>query len=130
MNPPGKKILVVEDDPSFQRYLEFLFTKEGYQVVLATNGLEGLRKARQEKPDLVVLDVMLPGLDGFEVCHRLRDDPGTARLPVLMLSAKGQDSDRVTAARVGANVFMAKPPEREALLSTVTELVRQGQEAD
>ncbi len=119
----GKKILVVEDDPSFQRYLDFLFNKEGYQVVLASNGMEGLRKARQEHPDLVVLDVMLPGLDGFEVCHRLRADPVIGKTPVLMMSAKGQDADRVSAARVGANIFFSKPVERTVLLSTVRDLL-------
>jgi DNA-binding response OmpR family regulator len=119
----AKKILVVEDDPSFQRYLDFLFNKEGYQVILASNGLEGLRKARQESPDLLILDVMLPGLDGFEVCHRLREEPTTAKLPILMLSAKGQDADKISAERVGANIFLVKPVDRKILLDTVTQLL-------
>jgi DNA-binding response OmpR family regulator len=119
----GKKILVIEDDPSFLRYLDFVFDKEGYEIITASNGLEGLRKARQENPDLVVLDVMLPGLDGFEICHRLRSEAPTAKLPILMLSAKGQDADKTTAARVGANIFLSKPVDRAVLLSTVTDLL-------
>jgi len=90
--------------------------------------MEGLRKARQETPDLVVLDVMLPGLDGFEVCHRLRADPAIGKTPVLMMSAKGQDADKVSAARVGANVFLSKPVERTVLLSTVYELLGEKKE--
>lgn len=97
MSSVSSKILVTEDDPSFQRYLSFILDKEGYTVVVATNGLQGLRMAKEEKPDLIILDVMLPGLDGFEICHRIRTDPATSHLPVLILSAKGQDSDRETA---------------------------------
>ena len=88
---------------------------------MATNGLTGLRKAQEEEIDLILLDVMLPGLDGFEVCHRLRAEPKTANLPILMLSAKGQDSDKVTGLRVGANEFLNKPIDREILLAKIKE---------
>jgi two-component system cell cycle response regulator len=98
-----------------------MLTKEGYEVVTATNGLTGLRKAEEEDLDLILLDVMLPGLDGFEVCHRLRAEPKTAHIPVLMLSAKGQDSDKVTGLRVGANEFLSKPIDREVLLAKIKE---------
>ena len=98
-----------------------MLTKEGYEVITASNGLTGLRKAQEESPDLVILDVMLPGLDGFEVCHRLRDEPKTAQLPVLILSAKGQDADKVTGLRVGANEFLSKPIDREVLLGKIKE---------
>lgn len=116
-----KRILSIEDDPSFSRYLSYMLTKEGYEVVTATNGLTGLRKAEEEDLDLILLDVMLPGLDGFEVCHRLRAEPKTAHIPVLMLSAKGQDSDKVTGLRVGANEFLSKPIDREVLLAKIKE---------
>ncbi len=119
----GKRILVIEDDPSTRRYFSFLFEKEGYQVALASNGLEGLRMAQQDPPDLLILDVMLPGLDGFEVCHRLRSEPATAKLPIVMLSAKGQDADKVTGLKVGANVFFTKPVDRQVLLDTVSKLL-------
>ena len=116
-----KRILSIEDDPSFSRYLSYMLTKEGYEVLTATNGLTGLRKAQEEDPNLILLDVMLPGLDGFEVCHRLRAEPKTAQIPVLMLSAKGQDSDKVTGLRVGANEFLSKPIDREVLLAKIKE---------
>jgi DNA-binding response OmpR family regulator len=117
------KILVTEDDPSFQRYLQHILEREGYEVVTASNGLAGLRKAKDENPALLILDVMLPGLDGFEVCHRLRDDPATAKIPVIMLSAKGQDSDKTTALNVGANEFYSKPVDRVFLLERIKALL-------
>lgn len=119
----AKKILVVEDDPTSLKFLELILNKEGYQVMTASNGLEGPRKAKQESPDLLILDVMLPGFDGFEICHRLRIEPNTAELPILMLSAKGQESDQNTAARVGANAFLSKQVDRIVLLNKVTEFL-------
>ncbi len=86
----NKKILVIEDDPSTLRLIKYTLQQEGYQVLAATNGLAGIRKAQNEEPDLIVLDIMLPGMDGFEICHRLRAEPQTAQLPILMLSAKAQ----------------------------------------
>ena len=114
-----KKILVVEDDPSAARLVGYTLEHEGYQVVTATNGPEGLRRAQEEEPDLLILDVMLPGLDGFEVCHRLRDGPRTACLPILMLSAKAQEMDKTTAAKVGADRYLVKPADPAELLTTV-----------
>lgn len=119
----GKKILVVEDDPTSLKFLELILSKEGYQVITASNGLEGLRKAREESPDLLILDVMLPGFDGFEICHRLRSEPDMAKLPILMLSAKWQESDRDAASRVGANAFLSKPVDRIVLLNKVAEFL-------
>lgn len=119
----GKKILIIEDDPVSRKFMELILNKEGFEMLTSANGLEGLRKARTESPDLLILDVMLPGLDGFEICYRLRGDPETAKLPILILSAKGQDSDRDSALKVGANAFLPKPVDRLVLLSKVAELL-------
>jgi len=105
----SKKILVIEDDPGSLRLIEYTLEQEGYQVLTAPNGLEGLRKALKENPDLVVLDVMLPGIDGFEICHRLRVEPQTAQLPILMLSAKSQEVDKATGLKEGADYYLTKP---------------------
>ena len=118
-----KKILVVEDDPSGARLLEYALEKEGYQVEIAVNGLEALRKTREEEPDLLILDVMLPGLDGFEVCHRLRAEPETANLPILMLSAKAQEVDRNAGERVGADLYLAKPADPVEVMAGVESLL-------
>jgi two-component system, OmpR family, phosphate regulon response regulator PhoB len=115
--------LIIEDDASFMRYLNHILEREGYEVIGATNGLTGLRKAREENPSLLILDVMLPGLDGFEVCHRLRAEASTNGLPIIMLSAKGQDTDKTTGLKVGANEFYAKPVDRVLLLNKLKELV-------
>jgi DNA-binding response OmpR family regulator len=119
----SKKILIVEDDPSFSRAINHIIIKEGYDVITANNGLTGLRMATEDKPDLLILDVMLPGLDGFEMCSRLRGEPLTARLPIIMLSAKGQDADKTTGLKVGANEYLTKPVDRAVLLEKMTALL-------
>jgi len=119
----SKRILIIEDDPAVLRALSYMLEKEGYEVLTAMNGLEGLTRAKGENPDLLILDVMLPGIDGFEVCHRLRAEPQTARLPILMLSAKGQAADKSTGLQVGANEYLTKPVERLVLLSRVEALL-------
>ena len=93
--------------------------KEGYEVISAQNGLEGLKKAKENSPNLLILDVMLPGIDGFEICHSLRGEPQTAQLPILMFSAKGQESDKATGLKVGADEYITKPVDREVLLDKV-----------
>lgn len=119
----AKRILIIEDDPSVLRAISYMLGKEGYDVLTALNGLVGLRKAKEENPDLLILDVMLPGIDGFEVCHRLRAESQTAQLPILMLSAKGQEADRSTGLEVGANEYLTKPVERSVLLSKIEALL-------
>jgi len=115
----SKRILIIEDDPSVLRATSYILEKEGYEVLSAQNGLEGLKKAKDSNPDLLLLDVMLPGIDGFEICHSLRGEPGTADLPILMFSAKGQETDKATGLKVGADEYITKPVDREVLLSKV-----------
>lgn len=119
----NEKILVIEDDPIALRFARYTLSQAGYQVITAPNGLEGLRKAQTENPDLIILDVMLPGMDGFEICHRLRAEPGTARIPVLMLTAKAQDADRQTGLKVGANDYLTKPALPSEIVSRVRALL-------
>lgn len=119
----NKKILVIEDDPGSLRLIEYTLKQEGYHILTATNGLEGLRKALKEDPDLVVLDVMLPGIDGFEICHRLRVEPQTAQLPILMLSAKAQEVDKATALKEGADYYLTKPVAPSEIISRVGTLL-------
>src|SRR4030042_1748400 len=118
-----KKILVIEDDPATSRLVDYSLRHEGYQVIAASNGLEGLRKARSESPDMVILDVMLPGMDGFEICHRLRSEPATAQLPILMFSAKAQEIDKDTGIKVGADDSLTKPSPPAEIVSRVEKLL-------
>lgn len=115
----AKKILVIEDDAVSLRLIEYALRKEGYEVLLAKNGLEGINKAQSKEPDLIILDIMLPGIDGFEVCHRLRANPQTAHLPILILSGKAHEADRATGLKLGADDYITKPVSPRELVSRI-----------
>lgn len=115
----GKKILVIEDDPVIARLMQYTLTKHGYEVLTAANGLEGLRKARHERPDLIMLDVMLPGIDGFEICHRLRAELQGDGVPIVMLSGKARDVDKATGLDLGADDYLVKPVSPSKVVSVV-----------
>jgi len=119
----GKTILVIEDDPVVARLMRYTLTKHGYDVLIAANGLEGIRRARKDKPDLVMLDVMLPGIDGFEICHRLRAESNGEGVPIVMLSGKARDADRATGLKVGANEYLVKPVSPSRLIGVVGDLL-------
>ncbi len=117
------KIMIVDDDPSIVRLMQFFLEREGYELIIAGNGLQALKKAETERPDLIMLDLMLPGVDGFEVCHRLRLKPTTADIPILMLSAKSDETDKNEAMKVGANGYIIKPIKSAELLEKIQELL-------
>ncbi|UCD08320.1 MAG: response regulator [Dehalococcoidales bacterium] len=119
------KILVVDDDPAGQRLIKYILTPKGYEVITASNGIVGLQMATQESPDLVVLDVMLPGLDGFEVCRRLREGSNTENISIIMLSGKAQETDRDTGLKMGADAYLIKPVVRQDLIDTVHRLLNE-----
>jgi len=119
----AKKILIIEDDPATQRLVDYSLRQEGYEVITASNGLDGIRKALGESPDLVILDVMLPGMDGFEICYRLRSEPATKKLPILMFSAKAQEIDKDTGIKVGADEYLTKPSPPAEIVSRVAKLL-------
>jgi len=121
-------LLIVEDNPHAALLVEYAVEKEGFEAVRAMNGLEALEKAKAQRFDLVILDVLLPGIDGFEVCHRLRSAPETASLPIVMVSAKARDEDRATALRIGADAYLAKPLAMAQLMSTIETLLEEGHE--
>src|SRR4030042_4094346 len=102
----GKKILVIEDDPIATRLIEYILRKRGYQVLAAPDGLAGLQMARNENPDLIILNVMLPGIDGFEVCHRLRAEPRTAQTLIMMLSGRARQIDIANGLNLGADDYL------------------------
>ena len=116
------RILVVDDDPKMLSLMRRGLSFDGYAVELAADGEEALRSARESAPDLVVLDVMLPGLDGVEVCRRLR--AGDPDLPILMLTAKGRVPDRVTGLDAGADDYLVKPFAFDELLARIRALLR------
>jgi DNA-binding response OmpR family regulator len=105
----NKRILVADDEPHLIRSLSFILTKEGYEVITASNGEEAIQKAIENKPVLMFLDVMMPKKNGYEVCQRIRSIPDFKEMLIIILSAKGGDVDREKALSVGANEFMTKP---------------------
>ena len=119
----NRTILVVEDSPTERRIVTAFLKTQGYRVLTAADGEQALDLASREHPDLVVLDVLLPKKNGFEVCRRLKTDPLTQTIKVLILSAKNQSSDRFWGMRQGADRYLGKPWGEEELLSEVTELL-------
>lgn len=115
------KILVVEDDKTLLDVLKYNLTKEGYDVVTATDGAQALEIARSQKPELIVLDIMLPELSGLEVCRILRKD---TTVPILMLTAKGDEVDKIVGLEVGADDYMTKPFSMRELLARIRAMLR------
>jgi DNA-binding response OmpR family regulator len=122
--PPARpRVLIVEDDPSIVQSLEFLLRAQGYETRTAMRGDEALAYAAAHPPDLVLLDVMLPEIDGFEVCLRLRADPRTRRTRVLMLTARGRDSELARGRAAGADDYLTKPFATQELIARVGQLL-------
>src|ERR1017187_7979418 len=118
------RVLVVDDILSNVKLLEAKLTAEYFDVVTAFNGLECLARMAESVPDIVLLDVMMPGMDGFEVCRRIKSDPRIAHVPVVMVTALDQPSDRVAGLEAGADDFLTKPVNDIALITRVKSLVR------
>ncbi len=136
MNSKGC-ILIVDDNRSVVRIIEVLLQREGFETLTAFDGLEGLQKAREEKPDLIILDIVMPRMDGYEVCRLLQDDAGTASIPILLLTVMGQLDDptlddqaikthvreRMEGFEAGAVDFLSKPIKAKELLDRVRTLL-------
>lgn len=120
------RILVVEDQDSIRRMIEALVGARGYQVTAASTGTKAIDMALADPPDMVLLDLMLPGYDGFEVCRRLRSDPSTRTIPVLIISALDDPESRAKAAQAGATAYYTKPFSPIALLKEIDRLKSEG----
>jgi two-component system alkaline phosphatase synthesis response regulator PhoP len=119
-----KKILIIEDDPDTSKLVAQYLTREGYSVGVASDGVKGLKQIKQNFPDLLILDIILPEMDGFEVCKKLRGDAATSRLPILMLTALGEESDKVVGLELGTDDYMTKPFSLKELMARVKGLLR------
>jgi DNA-binding response OmpR family regulator len=121
------KILVVDDEPEAVELLEFNLKQAGYAVTTAGDGAEALKRARTQSPDMIVLDVMLPEMDGFEICKSLRLDSTTAKIPIIMLTAKAAEIDRVLGLELGADDYLTKPFSPRELLLRIKKILARGQ---
>lgn len=119
-----EKILVVDDEEDILELLRFNFTREGYEVFMAGSGEKALQMARGKSPDLIVLDLMLPGIDGLDVTRYLKNDEKTCHIPIVMLTAKGEEADVVTGLELGADDYIAKPFSPRVLIARVRAALR------
>ncbi len=119
-----KKILVIEDDRDIRRTLELRLKMEGFEVITAAEGYEGIYKARMPGIDLIILDLMLPGLPGEEICRELRKEEKYSALPIIMLTAKDTDADIVIGRVIGANFYIPKPFDMDELLAKINLLLK------
>lgn len=126
---PGEKVLVVEDEEDIQELIRYNLAREAYNVTCVTCGEEGLKSAQSLSPDLIVLDLMLPGMDGLEVCRALKSNPETAPIPVVMVTAKGEESDVVMGLELGADDYVTKPFSPKVLLSRIKAVLRRKTES-
>lgn len=124
---PKKKILIIEDDRSLAGVLEYNFTNSGYSVFCAHDGMDGMNQARAKSPDLIVLDLMIPVIDGIEVCRRLRAESATRDTPIMMLTAKAEEADQLVGFSVGADDYVVKPFSVRVLQERIKSLLRRNE---
>ena len=118
------KVLVVEDEEDILEVIRYNLEQEGYEVICCVDGLQGLEQARELKPDLVLLDIMLPGMDGVEICRNLKEGDETRLIPIIMVTAKGEEIDIVLGLGVGADDYIPKPFKVRELVARVKALLR------
>src|SRR5207244_6833513 len=126
----GERVLFVDDEGQIRKLVQTFLTKHGYVVTTATDGYEALREIKRQKPHLIITDVSMPNLNGLELCRRLRSEAATARLPVIMLSAKKQADDILAGYAQGADEYVAKPVELAVLAAKVELLLRRSKVAE
>lgn len=119
----SKKILVIDDEPELVKAMQIRLKAAGYKVFAAYDGQEGLEKAQKEQPDLIVLDLILPKMDGYKVCGLLKKDSRYARIPIIIFTAKAQEKDREQGEALGADAYITKPFEHQAVLYKIKELL-------
>lgn len=123
-SPPVPKILVVDDEEDILDLLQYNLGREGFETITARDGQEALVKAKEERPDLIILDIMMPRMDGLEACRRLREDAELRTIPIMMLTARAEEADHVRGLDVGADIYLPKPVSVPVLLSQTKALLR------
>ncbi|MBU6485327.1 MAG: response regulator [Betaproteobacteria bacterium] len=117
-----RKILIVDDSPTERHALQDMLTKAGYEVLATDNGEDAIAKARSSKPDLILMDVVMPGLNGFQATRAISRDPQTRSIPVIMCTSKSQETDKIWGLRQGARDYVVKPVVRDELLAKISSL--------
>ncbi|WP_146371261.1 response regulator [Symmachiella macrocystis] len=125
-----QRVLIIEDEKSLVDVLTYNFENEGFEVLSATDGMDGLNQARAHHPDIIILDVMLPVMEGLEVCRQLRSDSRTSDIPVLMLTAKSEEVDEIVGFRMGADDYVTKPFKLKPLIQRIKALLRRSKSGE
>jgi two-component system, OmpR family, phosphate regulon response regulator PhoB len=125
-----QRVLIIEDEKSLVDVLAYNFENEGFEVLSATDGMDGLNQARAHHPDIIILDVMLPVMEGLEVCRQLRSDSRTSDIPVLMLTAKSEEVDEIVGFRMGADDYVTKPFKLKPLIQRIKALLRRSKSGE
>ena len=125
-----EKILIVEDEKDIVKMLEYNLKKEGFRTLSANNGEDGLDMARKEHPDLILLDLMLPEMDGLEVCKAVKNDTKTAAIPIIILTAKAQETDKIVGLELGADDYVTKPFSPKELIARIKAVLRRVKEKE
>jgi len=120
-----KRILIVDDETELVKAIQIRLEQAGYETLVAYDGQEGYEKARKEKPDLIILDLMLPRMDGYKVCGLLKGDTGYSKIPIIMLTARAQDTDEKLGLDLGADAYITKPYRHEVVLAKIKELLKE-----
>src|SRR5881394_1814886 len=126
----GRNILIIEDETDVADLLSLNLRKAGFSVSTAVDGVTGLQKARDDRPDFIILDLMLPKMSGLEVCRILKSDTATAQLPILMLTAKAEEIDRIVGLEFGADDYVTKPFSPREIVLRIRAILRRGETAD
>ena len=120
----AKRILIVDDEADLVEVLALRLEANGYEVLRASDGQEGMDKARSEKPDLIILDLMLPKIDGYKVCRMLKFDEKYKKIPIILFTARAQEADKKTGEDVGCDTYITKPFDPQVLLAKIKELIK------
>jgi two-component system alkaline phosphatase synthesis response regulator PhoP len=127
-NPGSFKVLIVDDEPDILEFVRYNLKKEGYQVYLASAGKEGIESARKHRPDLILLDIMLPGMDGIEVCREIRKIPALSGTTIAFLTARGEDLSQIAGFEAGGDDYITKPIRMKVLVSRIRALLKRSQQ--
>jgi len=122
--PDKKRILIVDDEPDLLMALKIRLTAAGFEVIMAKDGAEGLEKARKESPDLIILDLMLPKINGYKVCRFLKFDENYKKIPVIMLTARAEEDDKTLGLETGADYYMTKPFDNKELINQINKFIK------
>lgn len=125
-----EKILVVDDEEDILELVRYNLVKDGYRVTCVSSGEQAIQKLREETPNVILLDLMLPGMDGLDVCKKLRTNPATAGIPIIMITAKGEDADIVTGLELGADDYLTKPFSPRVLLARIRAILRRNKQEE